>query len=288
VARQFLAERLKNLPQAANLALADAEGRLINASRHRPASTADFSSRHFVEYFRLRDEPTSFLEASIENRDRGGGFIFVARRISGPVDEFLGTVVVTIRTEYLEDFYRAIDPHERSLVTVLERDGTRFARYPHAENAISRALLSGSPRHQPAESGGIYRLKGSDGAIYVEAAHPLADYPLVVDVTISAAAALANWSRQSTSIAIGALCAALGFAALFRALGAQFRELERSRASLERKTTELQQTADALRESERRLLRSRSFSQRRSKLPNARTEPNPNFSPICRMRPAPR
>ena len=152
--RQFLAERLKNLPQAANLALADAEGRLINASRHRPASTADFSSRHFVEYFRLRDEPTSFLEASIENRDRGGGFIFVARRISGPVDEFLGTVVVTIRTEYLEDFYRAIDPRERSLVTVLERDGTRFARYPHAENAISRALLSGSPRHQPAESGG--------------------------------------------------------------------------------------------------------------------------------------
>src|SRR5215471_5089171 len=251
--RQFLAERLKNLPQAASLSLVDAGGRIINASRHRRASTADFSNRHFVEYFRLRDEPTSFLEASIENRDRGGGFIFVARRISGPAGEFLGTVAATVRTEYLEEFYRAIDPHERSLVTVLGRDGTRFVRYPHAENAVSRAVPSGSPSHLPAESGGIYRFKGSDGATYVEAAHPLADYPLVVDVTISEAAALANWWRQSTLIAIGAVCAVLGFAALFRALGAQFRELERNRANLELKTTELQQTADALRKSERRL-----------------------------------
>lgn len=251
--RQLLAERLKNLPQAASLSLVDADGRIINASPRRPASTADFSSRHFVEYFRLRDEPTSFLEASIANRDGSGGFVFAARRISGPTSEFLGAVVATIRTEYLEDFYRAIDPHERSLVTVLGRDGTRFARYPHAENAISRALPSGSTSHLPAESGGIYRFKGSDGATYVEAAHPLADYPLVVDVTISEAAALANWRRQSAFIAIGAVCAVLGFAALFRALGAQFREFERSRASLELKTTELQQTADALRKSERRL-----------------------------------
>jgi signal transduction histidine kinase/CheY-like chemotaxis protein len=251
--RQFLAERLKNLPQAASLSLVDADGKLINASRHRTASAANFSNRHFIEYFRLRDEPSSFLEASIEERDGSGRYIFVARRISGSAGEFLGTIVATVRTGYLEDFYKAVDPHERSLVTVLGRDGTGFARYPHAENAISRALPAGSPSHQLAESGGIYRFHGSDGATYAEAAHLLADYPLVADVMISEAAALANWRQQSTFIAIGAVCAALGFAALFRALGVQFRELERNRASLELKTTELQQTADALRKSERRL-----------------------------------
>ncbi|MBV9199861.1 MAG: hypothetical protein JOY83_09045, partial [Alphaproteobacteria bacterium] len=246
--RQFLGERLKNLPQAANLALVDADGRMINASRRRTAA-ANFSNRHFIEYFRLRDEPSSFLEASIEERNTSGRYIFVARRISGPAGEFLGAVVAMVRTEYLEDFYRAIDPHERSLVTVLGRNGTRFARYPRAENSISRAL----PPHQPAERGGIYRFEGSDGATFAEATHPLADYPLVVAVTISEAAALANWRRQSTFIAIGAACAVLGFAALFRALSAQFRELERNRSNLELKTTELQQSADALRKSEQRL-----------------------------------
>ncbi|MBV9376398.1 MAG: response regulator [Alphaproteobacteria bacterium] len=251
--RQFLAERLKNLPPAANLVFVDADGRVINASRGRTAAAANFSNRHFIEYFRLRDDPRSFLEASIEERDTSGRYIFAARRISGPAGEYLGAVIAMVRTEYLEDFYRAIDPHERSLVTVLGQDGTRIARYPHAENSISRALPSASPSHQPAERGGIYRFEGSDGATFAEAAHPLADYPLVVGVTISEAAALANWRRQSTFIAFGAACAVLGFAALFRALSAQFHELERNRSNLELKTTELQQTADALRKSQRRL-----------------------------------
>jgi signal transduction histidine kinase/CheY-like chemotaxis protein len=69
----------------------------------------------------------------------------------------------------------------------------------------------------------------------------------------SEAAALTNWRRQAIFIAIGALCAAFGFVVLFRALGDKFRELEQNRASLETKTSELQRTADALRESERRL-----------------------------------
>jgi signal transduction histidine kinase len=249
--RQFLIDRLKNLPQADNLALIDADGRLINASRRRPAWAADFSDRDFTAYFRLHDEPTSFL--GVGSRASSGGLLVIARRISGSAGEFLGTVVATIRTEYLEKFYKAIAPHERGLVTVLRQDGSVLTRYPHVENTSGQKVPAGSPWHQLIESGGIYRFKGNDGATHVEAVRPLAGYPLVVDVTISEATALANWWRQSTFIAIGAVCAVLGFAALFRTLGAQFRELEQNRASLELKTMELQQTAHALRKSERRL-----------------------------------
>ena len=251
--RQFLAERLKSLPQAAAIALIDADGKLINVSHRRPALATDYSDRDFVSYFRLHDDPASFLEAPVESRNASGGFIFVARRISGPNAEFLGAVVATVRTEYLEKFYKTIVPHERGLVTVLRRDGTIFTRYPHSENMSGQRVPSVSPWYQLVENGGIYRFKGSDGATHVEAVRPLADYPLVADVTISEADALANWWRQSTLIAIGAVCAVLGFVVLFRALGGQFRELEQNRTRLELKTTELQQTAHALRKSERRL-----------------------------------
>ncbi|HMD66565.1 MAG TPA: response regulator [Stellaceae bacterium] len=251
---QFLADRLKNLPQAEALAVIDADGKLINASRRWPVSAVDFSDRDFIEYFRLHEEPTSFLGVPVKKRSSIGWTIFVARRISGPGGEFLGTIVATIRTEYLEAFYKAITVQEREPVMVLRRDGTIFARYPDAEDMIGRKMPAESPWYRLVESGGIYRYKGDDdGITRVVSVHPLADYPLVVDVTISEATALANWSRQSTFIAIGAVCAVLGFLVLFRALGAQFRELEQNRASLELKTTELQQTADALRKSERRL-----------------------------------
>jgi signal transduction histidine kinase len=214
----------------------------------------DLSDREYIKYFQLNDETTSFFTMAAKNRSTGAWSIFVARRIGGPGGKFLGAVVATIRTEYLEEFYKAITLQESGSVTLLRRDGTIVARHPHTERMMGQKMPAESPWYQLVESGGTYRSPGYiDGITRVVSVHPLRDYPIVVDVTISEDAALANWRRQSTFIAIGALCAALGFIVLFRALSAQFRELEENRASLEAKTSELQQTADALRESEGRL-----------------------------------
>ena len=232
---QFLAGRFKNLPQADVLALIDADGKLINASHRWPASAADFSDRDFIAHFRLHDGPTSFLGTPVKNSANSGWTIIVARRISGPGGEFLGTIVAAIRTEYLEEFYKAITLPKLGPVTVLRQDGTIFARYPRAEkDVIGERMPAGSPWHRLARSGGTFRSAAdATGITWVESVHPLADYPLVVDVSISEIAALANWRRQSTLIAIGAGCAVLGFMFLFRELGAQFRQLEQNRASLE-------------------------------------------------------
>jgi signal transduction histidine kinase/CheY-like chemotaxis protein len=233
--RRFLADRMKNLPQADALALIDADGKRINASRRWAVSAAGFSDRDFTAYFRLHDEPTSFLGMPVTNRTSSGWTIIVARRISGPGGEFLGTIVATIRIEYLEEFYKAITLPELGPVTVLRQDGTIFARYPRVEeHIIGQKMPAESPWYRLAGGGGIFRSEeDATGITWVESVHPLADYPLVVDVAISEAAALANWRRQSTFIAIGGVCAVLGFIVLFAELGVQFRELEQNRASIE-------------------------------------------------------
>jgi hypothetical protein len=134
------------LPQADALALIDADGKRINASRRRAVSGADFSDHDFIAYFRLHDEPTSFLGMPVKSRTNSGWTIVVARRISGPGGEFLGTIVATIRTDYLEEFYKAITLPELGPVTVLRRDGTIFARYPRLEeNIIGQKMPAGSP-----------------------------------------------------------------------------------------------------------------------------------------------
>jgi signal transduction histidine kinase/DNA-binding response OmpR family regulator/HPt (histidine-containing phosphotransfer) domain-containing protein len=248
---QFLIARLKNLPQADALALVGADGRLVNTSRRRPAPALDLSDRDFIEHFRLYDEAGSFFSMPAKNRSTGSWSIFVARRISGPGGEFLGAVVATIRTEYLEEFYKAIALRESGSVMVQRRDGTIVARHPHLERVMGQKMPAESPWYQLVDSGGTYRSPGYiDGITRYVSVHPLRDYPIVVDVTIAEDAALANWRRQSTFIAIGAIGAVLGFVVLFRALGGQFRELGHNRASLEAKSAELQKTADALRKSE--------------------------------------
>ncbi|MGC2204206.1 MAG: response regulator [Stellaceae bacterium] len=183
---RYLLDRLKGLPQADALALVGANGKLINTSRRWPPPPTDWSNRDFVEYFRLHNEATSFLSSPTRSRSAGAWTIFIARRVSGPGAEFLGTVVAAVQTHYLDAFYKAATLH--------------------------------------------------DSASTSEA-------PVLVD-----------WRRQSIFIGFGALCTAVGFIVLLRALSVRFRELERNRANLEAKTAELQRTADALRASERSLI----------------------------------
>ena len=71
-----------------------------------------------------------------------------------------------------------------------------------------------------------------DGLVRVVAIHPLRDFPLIDTVSAAEKAVLANWGRPSLFIAFGTLCAAIGFALLFRALVARSRSLRRSEATL--------------------------------------------------------
>src|SRR5712691_12344691 len=96
----FLIDRLKNLPQADAISVVAANGTLINYTRQWPVPDLDLSDRDFVEFLRLHDEPTSFFSKPDKNRSTGAWSVYVARRTSGPTGEFLGVVVVTIRSEY--------------------------------------------------------------------------------------------------------------------------------------------------------------------------------------------
>src|SRR5215472_7348022 len=65
---RFLADRLKNLPQADALALVGTDGQVVNASRRRPFAATDPLEVGFVEYFREHNEATSYLSKPVETR----------------------------------------------------------------------------------------------------------------------------------------------------------------------------------------------------------------------------
>jgi signal transduction histidine kinase/CheY-like chemotaxis protein len=109
---QFLVDRLKNLPQADSLALVGADDKPINNSRRRAGSATELSDLGLAEYFRLHDEAGGFFSRPTRGRSAGAWKVFVARRISRPDREYLGSVVAMIRTDYLEAFRQAVTLHE--------------------------------------------------------------------------------------------------------------------------------------------------------------------------------
>ena len=243
---RFLAARQDSLQQVNSLGLVGADGTLINSSRSWPVPSIDLSGRDYLGYFRDHSDAGVFIGQPAHNLVTGAWTSFFARRLSGSNGQFLGVVVALIEVQYFEDFYKAISPPGGS-VGLLRQDGTLIARYPHVDTAIGTRLAAESPWYtMVARGGGSYRTPGYiDGVARVASVHPLRDYPLVVTVTISEDAALADWRWQSVLIATAALCAAIGFVVLFRALAGRSR-------SLERQTAQLATTADAMRQSEAR------------------------------------
>jgi PAS domain S-box-containing protein len=230
---RFLVDRLKVLPQADAVGLVNADGKLVNSSRFWPAPDFDVSDREYYKYLRQNDHPGIYISAPAVSRFTGARVFFLTQRIDGP-NGFLGLVLSTIDVRYIEEFYRAITMQEGGSVGVFRRDGTMLARYPAVESKMGEKLAPQSPFYaRVEEGGGTYRSPGYvDGIARVVSVHPLRDFPLVVTVSMSEDAVLANWRRQSIFIALGTLCTVIGFALLFRALVVHSRSLERSEATL--------------------------------------------------------
>ena len=83
------------------------------------------------------------------------------------------------------------------------------------------------------QGGGSYRSIGVFGGDpRLVAVRPLRDYPLVVDVSIDEAQALAPWWRRAIFIAVGSLLMVICSVLLLKALTSQFHRLKQSEASL--------------------------------------------------------
>ncbi|HVC53468.1 MAG TPA: ATP-binding protein [Stellaceae bacterium] len=190
-------------PQLVALAVVDATGNMLiwsGGTISRPVSLAD------RDYFiALRDHPNlqRYISAPEVNPTTGTRAIFLARRLTSPGGAFAGLVVATIRLNYLQDFYRASGAGADDSVALWRDDGTLLVRYP---------ALPVSPQATPAELQTFRKLGAAPGprltrsSVGVKpmpviiARHALHSFPLAVTVSLTQAAALAQWRREATVI----------------------------------------------------------------------------------------
>jgi diguanylate cyclase (GGDEF)-like protein len=240
---QELRQQAQALPPASAFSIVDASGKLLNFSRRWPIPPIILSDRDYFVYFRDHDELKAFVSAPLRNRGDGHWTIYVVRRIDAPGGQFLGMVLGAIDLDYFRNFYRDLTSGEVMTVALLERNGQLLVsvptsipvgqRLPPQNSAWDRIVASGHAGDF--ESPG--RLVAGERMISV---HPLRDYPLVVDVSVSKGASLANWRRQAILVGLGTASAVLCMALLLGALMLQLRRLERSEASLAERNARLE------------------------------------------------
>ncbi len=247
--REFLMERLHNLPEADAVSVFKLDGHLLVTSRASAPSDPDVTDRDYYQHFLQGADSTPFVSGPVTSRFVGRPTVFLVRPLNGRDGKLLGIVVGAIDLQYVTEFFRAIELPVGETVTLLRRDGLVLARYPGPTNDVGNRMPAISPWYQlVAGQGGNYRSPGFFGpARAIVSVHPLRIWPLVIDVSMLEPVALAKWRDQATVIAIGGVGVSVGFAVLFGVVSQQFRRKAEQNARLA-------VTAAALRASEARVL----------------------------------
>jgi diguanylate cyclase (GGDEF)-like protein len=223
----------------AGINIYDANGQLINSSLFWPVPAISVADR---AYFRkLRTDPRSppvIIEA-LRSRFSGGWTTVIVRKVVGPDGTFLGAVSRGMPPASFEAFFESLALGEGAAISMLHRDGTLLARYPHVEPMIGRNF-STSPIQkilETANHGTVRAVSPIDGEERLASTHALSNFPLQIVATTKVSTALADW-REQTRFLIGAaglaaIAIAITLLLIVRKLSKQHQNAER-RLALEK------------------------------------------------------
>jgi diguanylate cyclase (GGDEF)-like protein len=229
----LLREQIAQLTGGDVVSLIDAEGRIVVSSRGLAPRPIDLSDRDYFRHARQTAATAPlFVSTPLTNRYTGTRAITFSRRLENMNGTFLGVALINVETGFFRHVYQSASALNDRSFLLLRRDGIVLVRHPEVTTRASDLIPSDSAWYRTvAAGGGYFRTSGVfDGIPRIVATRPLANYPLVVNVGISQAEALALWRRRATLIGIGAALTLLGFALLLRAFVGQFRALMASEA----------------------------------------------------------
>ncbi|SDT20801.1 bifunctional diguanylate cyclase/phosphodiesterase [Bradyrhizobium canariense] len=216
----------------------DANGQLINSSLFWPLPAINVGDRAYFKELKADPSP-AVVVAPVYSRFTGGWTTVVARNVVGPNGQFLGVVSRGLRPANFEKFFESVALGEGAAISMLHRDGTLLARYPHVENMIGQNL-NGAPAQkllQNADHGTLRLHSPVDGEDRLASARVLSQFPLSVLATIKVSSALADWQEQTRFLvgaaALAALAIGLTLFLIVRKLSEQHQNSER-RLALEK------------------------------------------------------
>jgi diguanylate cyclase (GGDEF)-like protein/PAS domain S-box-containing protein len=244
---EFLQERLAQLPQAVVMTFADRDGRLIASSRYWPVETVDISDRDFFTYLKAHSITGLYVSAPVASRVSGHPTVFFAKRLEGP-EGFAGLAIIGVELVYFRHVYDSINSLHDKIMLFLRQDGTVLFRHPDTESRAGQKMPANSPWYSLVEQGGgSYRSPGYfDGIARLVATRVVPGYPLVVNVSIQEATALATWRKRATLIGLGTLLAVGASILLLWQVARQFRRLLDSEISLADREAKLAQKSGEL------------------------------------------
>ncbi|MGR4929264.1 EAL domain-containing protein [Bradyrhizobium sp. CAR08] len=238
---RMLRSKIEALPYMGGVNIIDAEGNLINSSAAWPAPNVNVADRAYFQTFRYDPDAPDVLIEPLYSRISGAWTILIVRKVVGPNGEFMGVVGRGIEPANFEKFFESAVLGESTTISMLHRDGTMLARYPHSSELMGRNFKNGPFAHQRVF--GLDHFTGRfmspvDGEDRLISSHALPHFPILMMATTTRATALTDWREQIGILISVAASSTLAIAGVLIAIVRKL--LEQHRLSRERLTLEKQ------------------------------------------------
>lgn len=202
----LLKARADSLPQVRSLFIISPDGLGINSSRPDFLRNLSVKERSFFRYFADGGTSELFISPPEQARIDGQWTYYLSMRLLDAKGKLRGILVASISINHFESLYNDIALDFGARVRLLNEDGILLTGKPHDENSLGKRFtpdgILAQLRQNPA--GGLVETVEETvaGSTYL-AFRKVADYPLVVAVSIDQERALTAWRRVSRPILIG-------------------------------------------------------------------------------------
>lgn len=189
-------------PYLAHIVIFDADGKLVRSAGQ--SQLPDLRPpRHFTD---LRDNSRSgrMLTSVFKSFFDSGQWRFaLSRRLEDENGNFLGIASISLDVETLSRVYDTFRDHPAMSVTLMALDGTVVGRSPFLHDAIGQ-MLSSFARYQGDPPTEIAFINTSliDNVRRIIAQRRFGEFPMLVAVTLTEEAALANWRTTAPIIGV--------------------------------------------------------------------------------------
>jgi len=213
---EWLVETLKTDPIIDVVTLVDHDGVVLNFSRKYPPPPINLSDRDYFIYLSNHDDSNTFFSAPVKNKGTGDWVFYLAKRINGPNQEFLGVVLIGISIQTFSDLFAQIGEKlgPGSSVILYNQDKVLLSRWPLKEENVgklnSSSIIDRSLRNSNRENNTIIVNdfgfnRGTDPIERMVNFQQVPDLPFIVGASMVKDAYLAEWFKSVRLIIISTI-----------------------------------------------------------------------------------
>ena len=208
------------------------DGRVINFSRSYPPPIIDLSDRDYFKYLSTHNDPSVFYSTPVKNKGNGKWVFYLAQRINGKDDQFLGLILVGVSVEVFSTLYERIGKNlgDGFAISLYRSDKTLLTRWPLVSEQIGKintgSFITESLSNSHINDGVIFasgpgfNRQNTEPVQRMISYREVTGYPFIVGAIIPEALYSENWKRNSMGVLLATLFSLfallLGSSFLFR------------------------------------------------------------------------